>query len=465
MRIPAILQPSIEPPPTGSFACYAARKFSSCRLIKCNVFGRYSPYNIIEKIASLALKIFIVFPTLILCAAADLVCWIYKTITICCPSRGFKIRTHLSNLISILALPLLGFVICIAGKSPVIINRELLNEMLGIEPDHFNGDLNAEQLDHLGQIVSDGAIPPDHLGPMHNLTIPDLIGVWKGTHLPHIDYGKLQAYYDLQILHVDDLYDKYSPDLESIPMLTEAVRRGDVRLINFLLANHANPNLLYEAYKGRQDSIATGLMRYPIKKEVFALILEQINLELQSDACSSPLADAIMQMNFDCALALVEAGAHFPEKDFDELMKFFNQFEIDFNRIGTEVVINYYERVNDYTRHLMKQISPENWKKNVFFKAILCGQIDKNLMYVFVWSSPAAASRSEAFKKFNALKDQLLNQKEILMAAHKAVLKKTMNTVRKALGFDNNVSSKIAQYADYQSIRALKLVNKASSQA
>ncbi len=124
MRIPPILQCEQH-----SLTYGIAYLLSRNRWIGKNTFGPCSSFTTMEKIVSLAVKVFVVFPVLTLCAALHLIFWALKTATIICVVRD-GLKNHLASLVFILALPILSLGISLAGQPPAILNPGLNSNLM-----------------------------------------------------------------------------------------------------------------------------------------------------------------------------------------------------------------------------------------------------------------------------------------------------------------------------------------------
>lgn len=124
MRVPSYLRI-----PHCSISFVTINELSKLRLVHSNTFGYYSPFKTSEKLASFVLKIFVVFPTLIACATIDTALWALKTASILLIFREGP-KKHFLDLIGILALPILGFAICLKGKSPAILSQNIIRNVL-----------------------------------------------------------------------------------------------------------------------------------------------------------------------------------------------------------------------------------------------------------------------------------------------------------------------------------------------
>ena len=102
-------------------------QFNNWQLTGKDTFGASSEIEGTQKkVASYALKLFVMTPILTMCAIADLLLWTLKTITIIGVLKTGA-KEHFSELISILALPILGFGIALVGESPGFLLKDKIN--------------------------------------------------------------------------------------------------------------------------------------------------------------------------------------------------------------------------------------------------------------------------------------------------------------------------------------------------
>ncbi len=449
------------------FTHLAVSGLCSCRLVRHNTFGAHSPFTIGEKVASLALKLFIVCPVVILCSLADLIIFpIFAFVgTIATPSNSNQscckrmiknIFYVLAALIARIVMPILMLGISLSGRSPAMISKDILNKLRDDAIYHHDGHL-------LQQCFQNGAgLPPlrfigaNNHGNGHPQAAapPEIIRIVANN---INDPNEVTAYsrggYDFSI----DGFHNFP--LHS-PWLVDSAAKNSIPMIDALVERNVDLNLVYEPFEegaeekdpGRwhyrsdkltltrlRDSVLTGIIKKRPTIDTFKHILkiEGIDLNQQGKGYSTPLAVAVMHGAFDFAEALIAAGADFYETDFDELERFLNAF----NR--AEGQVNYPGQARKYLKSLMRQILPEHKSctDNIFFKALLSYQAHNDLMSL-LFMKP----NGQIMMVLNTFKGNLVGAKSKLLEAAKIKVDERCAALNETEFFVKDIASIIAAY-------------------
>ncbi len=423
MPIPKIFQIPVGVmdggPAVGSVSYHAVKGLLRFRLIRHNAFGIHSPFLTCEKITSVTVKIFIAFPLLTLCAAVDLTIWLIKTATICMIVRDKQ--RHFIHLIALVALPILSLGICMAGKSPALLcpsaKRRIMEECIHNLPSHANDggypipNYPIQDTDPflLRECLQEG-FHEDYEGPKIDLktwndsrryiqVFQHCVGLSYDP-VPVLNYDLIQRLLKENYIQPNDAHGKDLNDSSLAyemaegglyrtgdhPILVEAARRHDPRLIDILVAAGADPNLIYQDLS-RKANILIGLMKFKVKADIFAKILTipglDIDLKVQG---TTAIAVALLREQRDCVKQLAQKGANLHMKHLEQMKLFLDAFDLKENDkapreeddvSGSEV----------YVRELMNKVatsvSGEHYESNIYFQAILNRRLSYSLRSLF----------------------------------------------------------------------------------
>ncbi len=395
----------------GSVSYHGIKGLLKFRLIRHNTFGVHSPFTTCEKIASLALRIFVVFPLLTLCAVTDLTIWLIKTATIFMIVRD-KGR-HFTHLIAIVALPILGLGVCLAGKSPAVLSPVTTRRMLtqNIFAQNFNDPIVRQCLEEGFregyENESDKYTPmrifpynpeADHHADQINITFIETL---LQTNYIQANDG-YRGYLTTHSHPVCDTADGKRMDVGNHPLLVEAARIHNLPLID-LIAAKADPNLIYTdyvrsvAFHGPHDptefrsSILTGMLKFKIQPDAFERILAipGLDVDLSVDG-TTPIAVAFLYGQEECVEQLAKKGATLYLKHLEQLKEVVDAFNPDESNKAANAGACTKEQ---YTKTLMSVIGGEFYENNVYFKAMLNNHLADGLRKLFF--GPAGTSVNE----------------------------------------------------------------------
>ncbi len=295
MKILEVLQSS----PEISCTPYVVERLTRWRPLRYDSFGPTSPYSNLEKVISLALKILIVPPLLIICSALDLILHINSIpVMYCGCSSGendLSLKQYFLLLIAIVVRPLFAAAASLAGKSPEFICSSHI-EMLAPYGHAIICDYN--QLCHR----------------VHDNTVP----------LPATNYEVIRK---LIIKDEIDVDNKIICHKDKSPFLmAEAVRRNDLKLVRILYKidsdlNKTNDNgegILSYFIKNGPDEMDQKLLDYLIRK----------GIQLNPENCTPFSTIALVHGKFKLAKQLIKAGGVFHLKAFEQFETFINKVEI-----------------------------------------------------------------------------------------------------------------------------------------
>ncbi len=496
MKIPRVFLLSTVENKGYPFSYLFIKHLSKFRLIGCDTFGPCSPLSVKEKIASFALKIFVVYPALVIGTALDLALIAFWPIrfpfVICCDGcECEKIKQALLDLVASLALPILGFIVCVAGKSPAVLCPRLLNgrfENIVAQNVFHNVANNQEALKLINQCFDDGLKLSFH---QDGKVFAFLVNA------PHINYELVRFLFKKCTNPTTQhrfFYDS----------LREAVRNGDLQLTQLLLEEVMDPGfitctspsedlphlthlpldpLLYKEEGCYHRSVLMQIIREidPSNQELFKLILKTPNIDVNKhrEPCgyphlaegATPLTMAIILSKFECAQDLVAAGANFNETPFNQFLDFLYQLELNWDQkpeYSRDRRSQTYEEVEKFLNRLMEKTCMDHCETNIYY-ACISGEylLPKWLEHALrEKSEDGTAAAVEEIKKF---REQLEKQKSILTNLQNARIARLTVMIKNAFKsitldkqpiFSDVVAQKIAAYADARSIHALRLVCK-----
>lgn len=315
------------------------------KLLRHNTFGRFSPFNVLGKITSLAVKI-LLFPVFCLCVLTDLTAWSFQTISIyfMC-KKGLK--QHLIDLIGLIAAPFLFLSVCLV-KSPTILNPWLATDMFSLANDQHDNNLlhqslkEAETNNPYRTLLQPNQQNPKSLAILVEENI-------IGKNFMHTNYRA-----------------RYKSDLTELPkhpILLEAILRGDINLFD-LLIKEADTNTVYK--EGiKEYSILGRLAAYHhLNPEMLTRIFETKDLDINSlQGGDAPIAEALLNENYSFMKQLASQGSHLYVNDLKQFFAFLQAFKLEESKATKNGEL--------YSRTLMAKIASDTYEKNVYFKAVL----------------------------------------------------------------------------------------------
>lgn len=346
MYIPSILIPHEQ---DCLFITSVINKLVKIKLLKTETFGPTSGLsNSWDKAASYALKIFIMAPVLTLCAATDLIFWSLKTITIIWIYDP-GVKEHFSQLISILALPILGFSMALLGKSlnHLIQGAEVETEEQGTV-EHFTHLANEAEINEIESLL-DAGFDPDNF--------------FKSGACSHL----MESFRE----RTTEIFSNFAHNIPD-----HVIEHQDREVAHFCIRHSA-----------------------------------EIDLTSTGDSFSTPFAHALVTSNYETAAILSSIQNETADlciEDFEKMIEFTKKFRSDFllkrkakatsliyqlqvpyqkselDKIFQSLTIDFSDIENS-----MKQIAGEEYLDNIYFKAILKSGLLKHLQYPFYWNEKA----------------------------------------------------------------------------
>lgn len=437
--------------------------FSRFRLIGGETFGPHSTFNNCEKIASLALKIFVVYPVLMVGMALDLVIlalavpvFLIRLMTNNCTVLNSKknLKYYCIDLIASIAFPVLGLGLCIVGKSPDILCPRLMSyrthAIVHANLNHFNNH-SQEHVNLINQSFNNGLKLKDY-------EISDCID--RITNFQ--DYGVSEDSVKIDYKMLELILTKCNISTENFEkQLKRAAKSGDLKWIQLLINSMKSTTSIDPNHPSFHffNLIMKLLAGQTLDPKAFELILKNfpIDLNAQDKNGVTPLATAIIMGRFECAQYLVSKGASFYETPFNQLIAFVNEFELNSEKS---------------LQALMDEICPD--KTNAYFKAIVVLFKAFYLKFLLPDAQDIAfrnplvkKSFIKVIEKFKELdlekqKNILINLNNKRTADLAPIVKNIFKNIYidKCPVFTDAVAQKIAAYADMRTLCALPSVCK-----
>lgn len=341
MKIPSILQPysSEKPDPNfwdQSLAIPVISYFSGYDVTCSDSFGRDTIiYNhlldmtsigldeMTTRIVSLAIKILIIYPVLVVCSVLDLLIWTVKIIP---AIYKCEIKQHFEILISIIALPILGLVVSITGKAvPFLFRISQIDKH--IQELEMEGSYCTEDLNRLFSLM----LTKQSLGAKESSTVNRMSFIFHLLNLIRQSQNNVVAADFLK-----RCYNPFLPGMRDKTVLFQTLRLGDLELLKVVLNSGVDVNEAVDKYGlpilirlaiGTNDSSQEPRW---LKQRKYQKVLNHLlkhckhhgKINIENENFATPLVTAAVRGNTHMVKLLLRYEAEFYIEDFEHARDF-----------------------------------------------------------------------------------------------------------------------------------------------
>lgn len=419
MNIPTLLQPYTTEKPDPHFwdqslAIPVISYWSRFNVICSDSFGRNSILNgTLDKIESVVVKIFFVYPTLVLCSAVDLLIWTVKIIPAI--HKG-EIKHHFEALISIISLPILGLIICVMGKASTLLLKISQIDKLIREQDKTMVTTRGDRLLSLmltKQILGGKEITDNKASVVFQL-----------LNLARKNQNEVSAA-DFLKKFPEYLWSEYKNDT----LLVQTLKLGNLELLNLVLNSGVDVNESTGEERDKPPILVrladTGITYGPRLNEFIGIsdfdkttvinallrhCKQNKKIDVKGDNFATPLVTAVVSGNAQMARLLLLYGAEFYIDDFEAIKAYRDEILTykDVQISAEQYLSQLKEEYREHGEHLQEAYV---WKGHVIQhrkKAVELWRLEKMLDQSYSPSNPELKPANEViFKKINLKADNV----------------------------------------------------------